>query len=196
MLETIGNVANSSTTNNEARDLLAFYNLDMSKERAGIERAVLSNSFARNKFLPGMKDKFIKLITEQDSYIQSFKKSASKKMIDYYTKTLSGNAVNEVNKMRNIAKSATHIGGFEIDANYWFKRITGKINLLKKIDDQLAKGVSLYRLAAVFELSYNGMRNQHDGTSKFVQIRLARTIYAKFGVILDGFIEQELKKEE
>jgi|GEM_PF-151877 len=138
MLETVGNIANSATTKNEARDLLAFYNFDMSKERAGIERAVLSNSFARNKFLPGMKDKFIKLITEQDSYIQSFKKSASKKMINSYNSNMKGNDIDEVNRMRNIAKTSTQIGGFETDATYWFSKITGKINLLKKVDDHLA----------------------------------------------------------
>ena len=139
MLETIGNIAKSATDKDEARDLLAFYNFDMSKERAGIERAVLSNSFARNKFLPGMKDKFIKLITEQDSYIKSFKKSASQKMINSYNSNMNGKIIDEVNRMRNIAKTTTNIGGFETDSSYWFSKITGKINLLKKVDDHLVK---------------------------------------------------------
>ncbi len=138
MLDTIGNIAKSSTNVNESKDLIAFYNFDMSKERAGIERAVLSNSFARNKFLPGMKDKFIKLVTEQDSFITSFKQSASAKVMSYYKNNLSGKAIDEVNRMRNIARNATTIGGFETDASYWFGQITQKINLLKNIDDHLA----------------------------------------------------------
>ena len=139
ILATIGNISKDATSKNEAIDLNAFYNFVMSKERAGIERAVLSNSFARNKFLPGMKDKFIKLITEQDSYMQSFKTSASNKVLSFYNKTLQGDAINEVNRMRNLAKNTTNIGGFEIDASYWFKTITKKINLLKQIDDHLSK---------------------------------------------------------
>ena len=138
ILSTVGNITKSTTNKHEADDLNAFYNFIMSKERAGIERAVLSNSFARNKFLPGMKDKFIKLITEQDSFIKSFKISANVKLINFYNKTLNGESVDEVNRLRDIAKSTTNIGGFETDAQYWFSVITKKINLLKEVDDFLA----------------------------------------------------------
>jgi len=72
MLEIIRTITRISTNVNEARDLNAFYNFLMSKERAGIERAVGSNTFARNNFLFGMKGKWTKLITEQDSFITSF----------------------------------------------------------------------------------------------------------------------------
>ena len=139
ILATIGNISKDATSKNEASDLNAFYNFIMSKERAGIERAVLSNSFARNKFLPGMKDKFIKLITEQNSYMQSFKTSASNNVLNFYNKTLKSDAINEVNRMRNLAKNTTNIGGFETNPSYWFKTITKKINLLKQIDDHLSK---------------------------------------------------------
>ena len=65
----------------EANDITAFYNFLMSKERAGIERAVMSNSFARNKFLPGMKQKFIVLMTEQRTFIKSFLANANPKFV-------------------------------------------------------------------------------------------------------------------
>ena len=47
-------------------------------------------------------------------------------------------AIDEVNKMRNIAKDKAMVGGFGIDSVTWFKTITKKINLLKQVDDQLA----------------------------------------------------------
>ena len=142
-LNVIGSVTQDVTNKDEARDLSAFYNFVMSKERAGIERAVMSNSFARNKFLPGMKDKFIKLMTEQNSFLISFEKSANKNFIKYYNNTLQGKAVDEVNRMRQIAKNTTSIGGFGIDSTHWFKTITAKINLLKQIDDFLAKELTV-----------------------------------------------------
>ena len=135
----IGAIGKDATTVHEARDLSAWYNFIMSKERAGIERAVMSNSFARNKFLPGMQEKFTKLVTSQDSYLVSFQKSANVKMIDFYNKTVSGKPVDEVNRMRRIAFDTISIGGFGIDYTYWFDTITSKINLLKKIDDYLSK---------------------------------------------------------
>jgi methyl-accepting chemotaxis protein len=138
ILDTVGSVAKSTTNKHEARDMLAWYNFIMAKERGGIERAVLSNSFARNKFLPGMKNKFVKLITEQDAFLVSFQKSTTDKVVAYFNKTVSGKAVDEVNRMRQIALSANAIGGFEENSVYWFQTITKKINKLKKIDDYLA----------------------------------------------------------
>jgi len=137
-LEVLGAVAKDAKSAKEARDLLAWYNFDMAKERAGIERAVMSNAFARNKFLPGMKEKFVKLVTQQDDYLDSFEKAASDNMVRYYKKTVSGKVVDEVNRMRNIALKANKVGGFGIDPSYWFGQMTAKINLLKKIDDYLA----------------------------------------------------------
>jgi len=136
-IDMIGAIAKDAKTVNEARDLAAWYNFIMSKERAGIERAVMSNSFARNKFLPGMQEKFTKLVTAQDGYLVSFEKLASKKVVAYYNKTVSGKAVDEVNRMRKIAFDTTSVGGFNIKYSYWFDTITAKINLLKKIDDFL-----------------------------------------------------------
>ena len=125
-------------TAKQTRDMTAFYNFLMTKERAGIERAVLTNSFARNKFLPGMKDKFVTLLTEQKSYTTSFLAVANSKVRAYYFKTMQGKIVSEVNRMRKIALNANTIGGFGIDASYWFEMITQKINLLKKVDDHLS----------------------------------------------------------
>ncbi len=134
----IGAISKDAKSANEARDLLAWYNFIMSKERAGIERAVMSNTFARNKFLPHMKEKFTKLVTEQNTFLTSFEKSANQKMIDFYKKTVRGKYIDEVNRMRQIAFNAKNIGGFGIDYKYWFNTITKKIDLLKKVDDHLS----------------------------------------------------------
>lgn len=140
-INVIGAIAKDATNANEARDLLAWYNFIMSKERAGIERAVISNTFARNKFLPNMKEKFTKLVTEQNSYLVSFEKSANKNMIDFYKRTVTGKYVDEVNRMRKVAFDAKTIGGFNINYKNWFDTITTKINLLKKIDDYLSNNL-------------------------------------------------------
>ncbi len=138
-LDVIKLISRVSTNINESRDLNAFYNFLMSKERAGIERAVGSNTFARNKFLFGMKEKWTKLITEQNSFLVSFRASARTSMIKYYNDTLKGKAVEEVSRMRAIAMNSKTIGGFGVDSAYWFGQITKKINKLKEVDDNLAK---------------------------------------------------------
>jgi len=126
-------------TAKQTRDMVAYHNFLMAKERAGIERAVLTNSFARNKFLPGMKDKFVNLITQQTSFLQAFLAVADKNVKKYYFNTVRGEVVDEVNRMEKIALNASTIGGFGVDATYWFDMITQKINLLKKVDDHLSE---------------------------------------------------------
>jgi len=130
-LTVIADLITGVQTAKETRELASFYNFLMAKERAGIERAVLTNSFTRNKFLPGMKEKFVKLITEQESFTTAFLAVADAKTRSYYLKTMDNKVVNEVNRMRNIALDATTIGGFDVKADYWFEMITKKINLLK-----------------------------------------------------------------
>ena len=127
--------------NAETRAVTAYYNFLMAKERAGIERAVLANTFSRNHFAKGMKEKFIKLVTEQGAFTQSFISSANKKFIKKYNSIVNSNSFKEVERMRLIATNATTIGGFGIDASHWFDTITKKINLLKKIDDYLANNL-------------------------------------------------------
>ena len=138
LLETVATLSHNLSGNKATRDLIAFYDFLMAKERAGIERAVLTNTFARNKFLPGMKEKYIRLVTEQDAYLKAFKAVASREFINYYDRVLKGEIIDEVNRMRKIAADATTIGGFNTSATYWFDTITQKINLLKKVDDRLS----------------------------------------------------------
>jgi len=128
-------------SNQETRDVTAYYNFLMAKERAGIERAVLANTFARNRFAPGMKTKLNTLIVEQKSFTKSFLATANNRYITYYNKTMKNSAVAEVQRMRDIAQNATEIGGFEVKSEYWFETITQKINLLKKVDDFISQNL-------------------------------------------------------
>ncbi|MEZ5815210.1 MAG: nitrate- and nitrite sensing domain-containing protein [Alphaproteobacteria bacterium] len=124
--------------------LHAYVNFLKSKERAGVERAVASGAFAQGVFVPKILDKFKNLITIQDTYMAAFLAVATPDQRDFYSKTLRGEPVDEVNRMRQIAidsGSAAGIGpsqGLGVDAAYWFKQITAKINLLKTVEDKLS----------------------------------------------------------
>lgn len=68
------------------------------------------------------------------------------------------------------------------------------MNIKELIKEQLCKGMSLGRLANVLEISYQGLSNHKEGVAKSVNLKLAKTVYKKFNVVLDGFIEIELKE--
>lgn len=138
-LDTISLISKLPEDSKITSSLISFYNFLMSKERAGIERAVMANVFASDKFSDSSKSKFTSLVTEQNTFIKSFLASADKKTKTFYKETMQGSDIENVNKMREIALNAKAIGGFGVDSAYWFKTITQKINLLKKVDDKLAQ---------------------------------------------------------
>ena len=68
-------------------------------------------------------------------------KVSPKEAVDFYNKTMQDNSVEEVEKMRKIALYSGKESDFNVDANYWFKTITDKINLLKKVEDYLSENL-------------------------------------------------------
>ena len=138
ILNIVSLTAKFATTQELVKALDAYTNFLKSKERAGIERAVLSATFGADKFGNGMFAKWVKLVAEQDSYLDSYLAMATDDSKSFYKMTMSSPVVDEVNKMRKIATNNYLTGNFGIDSVYWFKTITKKINLLKKVDDELA----------------------------------------------------------
>lgn len=121
------------------KSLSAYTNFLKSKERAGIERAVLSATFANDAFGPGMFAKWITLVAEQESYADAFMALADERMLTVFEKEMQDPSVSAVQSMRDIAQKHAISGGFNVDAVHWFKTITKKINALKTIDDTIAE---------------------------------------------------------
>ncbi|WP_455756953.1 methyl-accepting chemotaxis protein [Sulfurimonas sp.] len=139
ILNIVSLTAKLANTQELVKALDTYTNFLKSKERAGIERAVLSGTFAADKFGPGMFAKWITLVAEQNSYLDSSLAMASDDIKKFYTAKLNAPSVDEVNKMREIAKNNAINGGFGVDSVVWFKTITKKINLLKAVDDEISK---------------------------------------------------------
>jgi len=139
ILKIIGMSATYAPNKQIAIDLAAYTSFLKAKERAGIERAVLSATFGADKFAPGMYTKLITLIAEQRAYLDDFLTYANKEMKSLYYEIIKDPSFAAVEKMRAVAIAKHTTGGFGIDAEYWFKTITKKINKLKQIDDTIAK---------------------------------------------------------
>ncbi len=127
------------------REMSAYLSFVESKERAGIERAVGAAGFAGG-WNAGLIDKFKGLILVQDTYLDVFLAYANHEEQEFFENKISDASFVEVQRMRNFAiKSASTNGpsSEKIDAAHWFKTITKKINVLKKIEDHLAYDVKL-----------------------------------------------------
>ncbi len=115
-----------------SRDILAYYNFLMSKERAGIQRAVGSNMLASKDL--SLHHKFHLLKVVQDTYMKEFITLADNKFIDIYKNTVKGSAIQEVKRIEAEILANT----LSAEPTYWFDVITKKIELLKKVDDAIS----------------------------------------------------------
>ncbi|OSM02475.1 methyl-accepting chemotaxis protein [Magnetofaba australis] len=186
-LDTVGFVGHFSEGAELANLSASYVNFLLGKERAGIERAVLSNTFALDKFGPGMARKFGSLVTQQDTYFRVFKGLASAKNLDVFNRTLAGEAVDEVERMRGVAFDRMSSGNFGIEPTYWFKTITQKINLLKKIEDELSADL-IERAAELHASAISGL-------ALYISLTLALTALSLFtAVVFTHNITRSLRK--
>jgi len=103
----ISELSKVSPDENIAIMTAAYANFLQSKERAGIERAVLLNTFVRDGFGERMFHRFLNLPTTQDNSMNVFLSLASDEHKQFYADTLKGEAVNETTRMRRLANRPT-----------------------------------------------------------------------------------------
>ena len=138
MLNVVQSVSQISDNADLAKTAAAYTNFLQGKERA-----VMSKTFAADRFESGTLRRFGALVAEQDAYFDSFRELAAPEHVALFDQKLSGPAVDEVQRMRDVAFEigSVRADGFGIDASHWFASMTKKINLMKEVDDELAAGV-------------------------------------------------------
>lgn len=143
ILNIVSLTAKLANTQELVKALDSYTNFLKSKERAGIERAVLSGTFAANKFGDGVFAKWVTLVAEQDAFLDAYLSMATDSSKALYQEKMNSPVIAEVNKMRDIARTKALEGDFGVDSVVWFQTITKKIDLLKEVDDELAKQNSI-----------------------------------------------------
>ncbi|NPA73590.1 MAG: hypothetical protein GXO12_02655 [Epsilonproteobacteria bacterium] len=106
-LDSIVEILKISNSPKITRELVAYSNFLLAKERAGIERAVGANTLAKGAFGNGMEVKFNKLVSSQNSFIDNFFRYATKDAKDYYRKVMEGKSIDEVNRIRGVLMNSS-----------------------------------------------------------------------------------------
>ncbi|NOJ14752.1 methyl-accepting chemotaxis protein [Vibrio splendidus] len=159
-------------------ETIAYYNFLQGKERAGIERAVLNNTFSKNEFGPGMLVKFISLVTEQNTYFSNFEVLGNPDNVRFFEQQLNDRSVAEVEKLRDMAESK--MSGFDVDPVYWFAQSTARIVQLKKTENQLADSL----IALTDQKTQQAQSAMMGSITMFVVITLFAT-FISFKAITD-----------
>ena len=154
LIDSVGLLSSESTDPGIARELLAYADFMYAKEKAGLERAILSVAFANNKFLSNQHlERFIDLMAQQKAFLKAFQLAAPENVYQYYIKTVKNSVpYQKVKKYEELAISKSAEGNFNVDPDVWFQTITEKINLMKKVEDYIAKDL-IQRIDRIIENS-------------------------------------------
>ena len=139
LLSIVEEMAVLSTNAEVANAITAYTAFLQGKERAGLERAMGSVGFSAGRFAPPIYRRFLQLIAMEDTFLGVFRTYATAEQKALYERTVSGHAVDEANRMREIAIESITTGDTGgIEGTDWFDTITHKINHLKTVEDKIA----------------------------------------------------------
>ncbi len=189
LLDIVAELTKMSHDGDITRGIAAYVSFLQAKERAGIERAVLANTFATDAFAPGMFNKFGALVAAQKSYLQAFRGLATEQERATYQEKMQSSFVREAENMRQIAFNKAAEGQFGVDAGHWFEQQTGKINLLKEVEDHLAgelvaKAEALESEAQQEFMFFVGLASAAAGLAIVLSLLMTRGIVRPLGLAL------------
>lgn len=164
--------------------LLAYYSFLQGKERAGIERAVMSNVFARDAFTPELFARFLQLVSEQNAYLSSFGEFADDDRRALYEAFLNSPQNKTVQQMRDIAIQKSVSGGFGVAAEEWFNAATARINALKDLEEKISGSLG--------ELTERVNRQAHHASTVTLLLLVAMLVAAPLLLltIMRGMLKQ------
>ncbi len=140
LLGVIEEMLRNSSDDKVSKAISGYIAFLQAKERAGQERAMGAGGFGAGKFKTNIYNHFVQLIALQKNYFHSFSLYALPEQWELYKNTLTGQAVEEVDRMRQIAITSPKTGNTGgIEGSYWFGEITKKINLMKQVEDSISQ---------------------------------------------------------
>ncbi|MGI2065294.1 methyl-accepting chemotaxis protein [Shewanella sp. MF08487] len=108
------------------------------KERAGLERAVLSSTFGQTGFRPKIYAKFITLVSEQNSYLERFQALAAPELVQAVARIQSSQVVQDVEVLREIALAQDNQKIQQQSPEDWFAKSTLRIDSLRDFEQQVS----------------------------------------------------------
>ncbi|MGL4750348.1 MAG: nitrate- and nitrite sensing domain-containing protein, partial [Shewanella sp.] len=138
LLAIVDETAKTGANQEIAIKAAAFSAFLQMKERAGIERAVLSSTFGQSGFKPKVYAKFITLVSEQNSYLERFNALASSNLVDAISRLQNTNEVKEVEALRQIAFDQDNQKIQQQNPEDWFAKSTARIDSLRDFEQQVS----------------------------------------------------------
>jgi methyl-accepting chemotaxis protein len=170
-LATITDISSISSQKSVSFELAAIYFFSLAKESAGIERAVLSNVFAKNDINLALRTRFNALVSAQNRALDSAMLFAKGEIKQQFDQALADNSFKVVQQYRDIVNNQDN--QFGVDANTWFSAATKRIDVLRATETQALQ---------VVIAEANGIDKQATSSMVMQIALLASVLLVTFGV--------------
>jgi methyl-accepting chemotaxis protein len=140
LLQVVSGIALVSKDVQVSNVVSAYVSFMQAKERSGQERANGAAGIAAGTFDQALYLKFAQIVAEQATYFQLFDGYASPEVRAFFTATMVGKPVEEVERIRKLVLDgglAGNLGG--VEGPYWYEMTTARIDLLKQVEDRIAE---------------------------------------------------------
>jgi methyl-accepting chemotaxis protein len=140
-LDLIGRMASVSQDPRIARLMVGYINLLRTKERAGIERALLTNAFAADTFQghAALYRDFVTQVGAQAAHATVFLIQATDEERRVFEEQMSKPEVREAEALRQTALEGLGAASLGVDPKHWFGLQTQKIDQLLQVEQKVAQ---------------------------------------------------------
>jgi len=138
LLELISFVSQKSSSAVIKQQGLAYYNFVQAKERAGIERAVMTTVFSRDEMDINVFQKLNGLVTRQDTYLNEFSLITLPKFAKQLVGYRASSEYRDFANYRELAFRNNLAGNYGVNAQNWFDSATARINKFKQMEQSIA----------------------------------------------------------
>lgn len=121
------------------RGIQAYVNLLQAKEQAGMERATLTRILTQDAFQGNAFAEWTEMVAAQSTYLKVYRSFATEAQQQALATTVRGPEVDAVEQLRRDVLAKRETGHFGLEPAAWFTASTRRIDLLKVIEDQLAR---------------------------------------------------------
>jgi methyl-accepting chemotaxis protein len=175
-MDVVAAVSNTSKNHEIMKAATAYYAFVKAKEETGKERATLNAVLSAGAFNDEMFQRSLTILAAQKNYLDLFRQYATPAQQAAYDTKSTSDAFRKAEELRGATLAQGMAGGFKVTPELWFSTITGKINLMKEVEDLLAKDI----MTAADQLA--------DGARKSLAFSIALAAILGGLALLAGFL--------
>lgn len=138
-LDVVAAVGRHSSHPEMMRSAISYFAFSKVKEEMGKERATLNAVISANAFTPETYQRTFGILAAQKSFMEGFHKFGSATAVAAYDEKEKSDVFKKVDELRNSVIEKGLQGNFGLAPEDWFKAITAKIDMMKGIEDGMAK---------------------------------------------------------